>query len=148
MHGSSTRSPGCTCRSGSLSASMARGCRTAPPRKSLPDALLVAALDVLANGHVADVLIRGAFVVRAQRLVRRDAVEAQIRLARGGRVAFRPPQQPTSETVVVPAHGESVQISGVIRVPGPEERIVPLHDEGADRLAVRLGQPGLAGFDR
>ena len=63
-------------------------------------------------------------------------------------MAFRPPQQPTSETVVVPAHGESVQISGVIRVPGPEERIVPLHDEGADRLAVRLGQPGLAGFDR
>ena len=48
----------------------------------------------------------------------------------------------------MPAHGESVQVSRVVRVPGPEERIVPLHDESPGNLAVVLGEPGLAGFDR
>jgi hypothetical protein len=48
----------------------------------------------------------------------------------------------------VPAHGKTVQISGVPGVPGPAERIFPLHDEAADDLTVDLREPGLAGFDR
>src|SRR6266511_3637893 len=147
MRASSTRSRGCIFPSGSRSASTARGYPTAP-RNGLRHALLVAALDVFADGHVADGLVPGALVVGAQRLVPRHAVEAQIRLPGFGGVLFRPAQQVRAGPGAWEANGETVQVPGVGGIAGPEDRVVPLHDERADNVAVDLGEPGLAGFDR